>query len=211
MLNLSTSTKPLGSSFRPTFSAARFCVLGTRPTDIGPLIWGIVEVQVFDSGTVHQRLWRNTALGTTNGYYKRSYNAGAWGAWDMTFMRSNLLGTVAQTGGVPTGSVIERGSNANGEYVKYADGTLICTRATLSAPNANTALGSIFRSADVAWTFPATFVNTTHLVVSGDVDDADSWLAVNTITTTGCNVRGLAGATKAAALTCRASAIGRWF
>jgi hypothetical protein len=25
------------------------------------------------------------------------------------------------------GGIIERGSNANGEYVKFADGTLICT------------------------------------------------------------------------------------
>ena len=44
------------------------------------------------------------------------------------FRRDNILGTVSQSGGVPTGAVIERGSNANGEFVKYADGTLICSR-----------------------------------------------------------------------------------
>lgn len=38
-----------------------------------------------------------------------------------------LLGTVSQSGGVPTGAIIERGSNANGEFVRYADGTQICT------------------------------------------------------------------------------------
>ncbi|SDT46186.1 hypothetical protein SAMN05216496_4715 [Pseudomonas sp. Z003-0.4C(8344-21)] len=38
-----------------------------------------------------------------------------------------LVGTVGQDKGVPTGAVIERGANANGEYVKFADGTLICT------------------------------------------------------------------------------------
>ena len=42
------------------------------------------------------------------------------------FKRSNILGTVSQSGGIPTGAVIERGSNANGEYVKFADGTMIC-------------------------------------------------------------------------------------
>lgn len=36
-----------------------------------------------------------------------------------------ILGSVAQSGGVPTGSIIERGSNVSGEYVKFADGTLI--------------------------------------------------------------------------------------
>jgi hypothetical protein len=40
-------------------------------------------------------------------------------------LRGNILGTVSRSGGVPTGAVIERGSNANGSYVKFADGTMI--------------------------------------------------------------------------------------
>ena len=44
------------------------------------------------------------------------------------YRRGNLLGTVNQSGGVPTGAVIQRGSNANGEFVRLADGTQICTR-----------------------------------------------------------------------------------
>jgi len=39
-----------------------------------------------------------------------------------------LLGPVSQVGGVPTGAVFESGSNANGTYVKFADGTMICQR-----------------------------------------------------------------------------------
>jgi len=42
------------------------------------------------------------------------------------YSQGNILGTVSETGGVPTGAVIERGSNANGSFVKYADGTQIC-------------------------------------------------------------------------------------
>ncbi|MCL4674607.1 MAG: hypothetical protein KJZ59_00905, partial [Pararhodobacter sp.] len=49
------------------------------------------------------------------------------------FRRGNILGTVSQSGGVPTGAVIERGANANGEYVRLADGTQICTRSILIA------------------------------------------------------------------------------
>jgi len=44
------------------------------------------------------------------------------------FERSNIIGPVSQAAGVPTGAIIERGSNANGEYTKFADGTMICTR-----------------------------------------------------------------------------------
>ena len=40
----------------------------------------------------------------------------------------NVLGTVSQSGGLPTGAIIQRGSNANGEFVRFADGTQICTR-----------------------------------------------------------------------------------
>ena len=43
-----------------------------------------------------------------------------------TYHQGNILGTVSESDGVPTGAIIERGSNANGEYVKYADGTQIC-------------------------------------------------------------------------------------
>lgn len=41
---------------------------------------------------------------------------------------ASAVGPVTQTGGVPTGAIIESGSNANGNYTKFADGTLICCR-----------------------------------------------------------------------------------
>lgn len=42
------------------------------------------------------------------------------------YAKDNVLGTVSQAGGVPTGALIERGSNANGSYVRFADGTQKC-------------------------------------------------------------------------------------
>ena len=42
------------------------------------------------------------------------------------FKQSNILGTASESDGVPTGAIIERGSNANGEYVKYAGGVQVC-------------------------------------------------------------------------------------
>lgn len=41
-------------------------------------------------------------------------------------IRGLAVGTVSQSGGVPTGAIIESGSNVNGQYTKYADGRLIC-------------------------------------------------------------------------------------
>lgn len=51
-----------------------------------------------------------------------------WGQEHRLVSLENLLGTVSEAAGVPTGAVIERGSNANGEYVRFADGTQICSR-----------------------------------------------------------------------------------
>jgi len=64
----------------------------------------------------------------------------------------NLLGGVAQSGGLPTGAVIERGSNASGAYVRFADGTQICTKDfSLTGQDVNTAYGSFgqYRSSNL--------------------------------------------------------------
>ena len=73
------------------------------------------------------------------------------------FKQSNILGTVSESGGVPTGAIIERDSNDNGEFVKYADGTMICFH-------------NIRRSGMVAdttsngsWVLPATFATITTI------------------------------------------------
>ncbi|WP_278397756.1 hypothetical protein [Stutzerimonas kunmingensis] len=56
------------------------------------------------------------------------------------YQRSNILGTVSQSGGVPTGAIIERGSNANGGYVRFADGTQICRVVHVGGYTANISL-----------------------------------------------------------------------
>ncbi|MFN7051250.1 MAG: hypothetical protein ACK4NH_03950, partial [Gemmobacter sp.] len=58
-----------------------------------------------------------------------------------------------------TGAVIERGSNANGDYVRFADGTQICTR--LNFLDADVAAGV---EGDGLWTFPAAFTTGTSVV-----------------------------------------------
>jgi hypothetical protein len=73
------------------------------------------------------------------------------------YHRKNVLATVSQSAGVPTGGLIERGSNANGEYVRFADGTQICMSQTFSPFDINLADGNIFRGTDTTWTYPAAF------------------------------------------------------
>ena len=79
-----------------------------------------------------------------------------WDAWRYAFDSGNVLGTVTQSAGVPTGALIERGSNANGTWVRLADGTQFCWSQEWTLDVA-TASGSLFSSAEQLWTFPAAF------------------------------------------------------
>lgn len=183
---------------------------GTRPADWSTSVTGTIMV-FYDNGNLSQLAWRSNPASGASGIYKRSYVASAWTTWDTVFLRSNLLGTVSQTAGVPTGAAIERGSNANGEYVKFADGTLICTIGNLTVPDSSTAVGNLFRSsADVTWTFPATFAASP--IVTGEVISNDCWLSpTGAPLTTSADMRAMSAVSKASTLTVRAQAIGRWF
>lgn len=141
----------------------------------------------------------------------RRQSAGVWGNWATVYHDRNLLGTVSQSAGVPTGAVIESGSNANGLYRRFACGMQICWRDNLSAANASTALGSLFRSADVTWTYPIAFFTGTSPVVVGSANDPDAWVTTATPVAASVVMRVVAGVTKAAAVTFRATATGRWF
>lgn len=63
---------------------------------------------------------------------------------------ADIVGTASQSSGVPTGAIIERGSNANGEYVRYADGTQICTKAHIITTVQNSGFGAAYLSPSVA-------------------------------------------------------------
>lgn len=55
--------------------------------------------------------------------------------------------------------IVESGSNSNGNYVKFGDGTMICTHYMITNPIAiSTAEGSMFTSPTINWTYPAKFV-----------------------------------------------------
>lgn len=130
------------------------------------------------------------------------------------YQRSNILGTVSQSGGVPTGAIIERGSNANGEYTKYADGTLICRKRT-SVLSCTTAVGAIFVSANETWAFPASFVAPPEVVrgasrITSGTSSPWPMGGSSEPTTTGVNLA-IAAAANNVTGSCDAVAIGRWY
>ena len=125
-------------------------------------------------------------------------------------MRS-ILGTVSQTGGVPDGALVERGSNADGEYVRLPDGTQICTSGNITA-DSSTAAGNIFRSAAQSWTFPAAFVSTTGLVTYANPNNNSTshWASARPTAATTADIV-IWSPTSQTGRGVRATAIGRWF
>lgn len=127
------------------------------------------------------------------------------------YVRANILGTVSQASGVPTGAVIERGSNANGEYVRWADGTQICISPSFTTA-ITTATGSIFSNqGDVkTWTFPAAF-SAVPKVTSLPGTNSTTWGGANAAeTTTAASLRVFASGSVASS-SVSGYAIGRWF
>jgi hypothetical protein len=73
---------------------------------------------------------------------------------------TNWVGTVAESA---TSSVIEEGSNANGNFTKFADGTMICYTVKSVAHSTLTNNGYTLLS----YTLPISFVGDASCIVSG--------------------------------------------
>lgn len=79
---------------------------------------------------------------------------------------ADIVGTVSQAAGVPTGAIVEYGSNANGKYVKFAGGTMWCWHSKLPTLVTSVAVGQGFQApAVVRYDFPVTFVGDESSVV----------------------------------------------
>ncbi|WP_330508086.1 phage tail protein [Pseudomonas putida] len=127
-----------------------------------------------------------------------------------------ILGTVSQSGGVPTGAIMETGSNANGTYFKFANGCLACYATGLSLTFSNVS------NLQTSWTYPSIFSQTPIVLPQLDLTNyaakiygttkevyarnANSSSAQVGIASTGAWVSG-----DQSLVTIGALALGRWF
>ncbi len=123
-----------------------------------------------------------------------------------------IVGMVGMSGGVPNGAIIERGSNANGEYTKYADGTLICS-AIITAASVVIDFPHFggYRSGQTTWVFPASFVATPSVIPVAQVNQSSGAASGNNGTTQAGLFFLSNTAQTAASRIVNVVAIGRWF
>lgn len=80
---------------------------------------------------------------------------------DYAFGPGNLLGTVSQSGGQPTGAVLESGTSANGGWLRLACGTQIAWHVMLFTDVTEFGAGTFanpYSSRAFDWSFPAGFI-----------------------------------------------------
>lgn len=129
-----------------------------NPADVAALRANIGAAARGANGDITSITGLTTALSIAQGGTGAKTAAAARTALGLkTAAVADIVGTVSQAGGVPTGAIIERGSNANGEYTRYADGTQECWFMASDTTAINAALGSGFRSGGFIWTFPIAF------------------------------------------------------
>jgi len=132
------------------------------------------------------------------------------------YRRANILAAVDQSGGVPLGGIIQRGSNANGEFVRYADGTQICWgQYNLGSIAVTTADGALFRSGFVSSrSFAASFVGSPSCTIDVVSSTGTAWVTEGSAfpSTTGTQAF-LIFSPSTGTISCSVMviAIGRWF
>jgi len=127
------------------------------------------------------------------------------------YQRSNILGAVSQTAGVPTGALMDTGSNANGRYIKYADGTQVCWFYTSTQYALTTSYGSQYISVNITLAFPVGFVGTPMVVPSAITTPQVVWAAIEGSASTAAMAMRLIGVVNGATSYAGYIAIGRWF
>lgn len=72
------------------------------------------------------------------------------------YNNKNILGTVSQESGIPTGAIIEQGSNANGQYTKFTDGTVLAFGTQALEADISLPSGELYTSANLSLPLPVT-------------------------------------------------------
>jgi hypothetical protein len=125
---------------------------------------------------------------------------------------ADILGTVSQAAGIPTGAIIEKGSNSSGEYVRYADGTQICWYSGQGLTASTGAVGNLFGSTVNTWNYPISFATGSEPVFMGACNSGPSWLVPsgppNSISASWQRLTSYSDGTGRAS---RFFAIGRWY
>jgi hypothetical protein len=183
-----------------------------NPPTANPQDNGWLEVEFFNN-----LLCRQTYKTLTNrDTWIRNCVDGVWNDWTFLYTTGSVVGTVSQSAGVPTGAIIQRGGNANGQFTRFADGTQDCWHIFASGTTPSLPVGSLFTTNNLIWTYPVEFANSSvaffpavHSGAGGDF----TWAGVGDVpvSATEATYRGWRPISVTLPVTFALFAKGRWF
>lgn len=167
------------------------------------------------NGTSHDEMWIN--MTNNAGKSRVSFTTGSNGDGLRTHIYDNngkwldchdlVVGDFKISGR----SIVGRGSNGNGHWTKYYDGTLICRRVYYYSSFAcTTQYGSVYYGSSDGWVFPHEFYDTPDVIAS--IESGGSCRFVNTAVTskTGFNAMVSSSVSHGGGFYFHYIAIGRW-
>jgi hypothetical protein len=171
---------------------------GTFPFWAGPQKFGQMIRVKYSNGNYFD-VWQGVF---SDDLFVRRYRSSDGGLqpWRRLIGNHNIVGTVTQTAGLPMGAVIETGTNANGTYTRFADGTQVCRRSLAASAGAA-----------VTWTFPAAFAAAPAVVGTAQATVLSAVCLDGAPTTTACTFSARDKTDARRADTCHLVAHGRWF
>jgi hypothetical protein len=181
------------------------------PSGVNP---GVLFVERYSAVASRQvAMVVNGSADVTDKWTRQVRSGPIYGAWVREYNQGNILGTVSQSSGVPTGALFESGSNANGAYLKFADGTMICTRQIFLA-----SLGSAISYTTglnryaFTWTYPAVFSSASAVSGSGTDQAAVGFIGgLGSSSGSSSGHHYITPTNGLTSVTIRVIAIGRWF
>lgn len=90
----------------------------------------------------------------------------------------NEIKSVVNNNANELNNIIESGSNANGNYIKYSDGTMICTNRKEITTTKNTSYGGVlYVSPKIsAFVYPQSFTTINSIVLNAEAQGNSVWL-----------------------------------
>lgn len=130
------------------------------------------------------------------------------------YTKSNILGTVSQSSGVPTGAIVEETSITAGSFIRYADGTMMFYERFAFTDNLTTASGSLFTHASAIASRPtpaANFGGLPWTIVVTTKNLATAWATLESTTDSAYTVRAFSSVSTSTDFIVHVIGYGRWF
>jgi len=178
--------------------------------------WGSGEITQtwFSNDKTKTELWIRTR--NVAGYYPwvKAYHTG--NAAYYNGVSASVLAADFDPSVTPImGAIIESGFNTNGNYTKFADGTMICSGESYNAScSITTAAGTFFRFDAGLLNFPATFVGDVEFTAMPRDSGTTAWLSCRprtSTTTTSVGLRFYSDHSGTRNIDTEWMAVGRWF